>query len=94
MDLTHQLRVWLYGIIGAFIGGLANGITLTILDPLQFNLFQGGAAKLGTACIVSGLVSFALYVKAHPLPNIADADVQQVTAAKIVQLQAIQKAAS
>lgn len=61
-------KLWAKGILGAFIGGAANGITAMIVDPQQFN-FGEGWKKLGTMALVSAIVSTAMYLKASPLPN-------------------------
>jgi len=60
-------NTWLKGLISAIIGGAANSVTVMIVSPLEFNL-QEGAGKLGTVCIVSAIVSAALYLKKSPLP--------------------------
>lgn len=65
MDFKH----WLHGLIAAVVGGGANAITVIILDPINFNLFQGGATKLGMATLVSAIVSAAMYLKQSPLPT-------------------------
>lgn len=54
-------------LIGAAINSGANAIVLIVVDPLKFNLFQGGATELGQAVLVSALVGAALYVKQHPI---------------------------
>ena len=64
MDFRH----WIRGLVAAVIGGGANAVTVIILDPINFNLFQGGATKLGMATLVSAIVSAALYLKQSPLP--------------------------
>lgn len=57
---------WLKGLLGAFIGGAANAITLMGIDPASFN-FNDGVGKLGTAALLSGIVSGALYIKQSPI---------------------------
>jgi hypothetical protein len=67
--LPTTTEQWLKGILAAAIGSAANAVTLIIIDPLQFNLFQGGAAKLGMACTVSAIVAVAMYLKQQPVPK-------------------------
>jgi hypothetical protein len=67
--MAHEtLRKWGIGLIGAAISGAANGVTVMIVDPLRFNLFDGGARNLASVVIVSAMVGAALYLKQHTLP--------------------------
>jgi hypothetical protein len=59
---------WVKGLISAAIGGAANGITVMIVEPTEFNLGEG-LGKLGTVAIVSAIVAAAMYLKQSPLPN-------------------------
>lgn len=59
---------WLKGLISAAIGAAANGVTLIIVDPLNYNLNEG-LGKLGTVCVVSAIVAVAMYLKSSPLPG-------------------------
>lgn len=68
------MRRWLVGLIGAAINVAANSITLMVVDPLKFNLFDGGAAELGKVAVVSAIIGAALYVKTHPLESAIDCD--------------------
>jgi len=61
-------KIWIKGLISAIIGGAANSIGLMIADPLTFNLGDG-LGKLKAVCIVSAIVSAAMYLKSSPLPN-------------------------
>lgn len=61
-------RLWGRGLLAAIIGGIANSVAVVIVDPITFNLFQGGAGKLGQVALVFALVSAALYLKEHPDP--------------------------
>lgn len=61
-------KPWLKGLLSAIIGGAANGVTVMIIDPLQFNFSEGGS-KLLTIVLVSGLVSGAMYLKSSPFPD-------------------------
>lgn len=61
-------KLWGRGLIAAAIATIANSVVVVIVDPTTFNLFQGGADKLGQVAIVSGIVGMALYLKEHPDP--------------------------
>lgn len=61
-------RLWFRGIFAAVIAAVANSVTVIIADPITFNLFQGGATKLGQVALVAALVGAALYLKEHPDP--------------------------
>lgn len=61
-------RKWINGLVGAVISGAANGITVMIVDPLKFNLFQGGAVALASVVLASGIVGAGLYLKTHQYP--------------------------
>lgn len=61
-------QLWGRGLIAAIIGAVGNGIVVVIVDPLTFNLFQGGAMNLLKVAIVSALLSAGLYLKEHPDP--------------------------
>jgi len=58
---------WAKGLLSAAIGGAANGITVTFVDPASFNL-QEGIGKLGTVIVISAVVAMAMYLKKAPLP--------------------------
>jgi hypothetical protein len=86
--MTYQTRLYIHGAVAAAIGGAANAVTLMIVDPLAFNLFQGGATKLGIAAIVSAIVSLATYMKVHPLPDPEkDIDAVEVARAKVAKIE-------
>jgi len=59
---------WLKGLLSAVIGGAANAITVSVVEPTSFNL-QEGAGKLGTVALVSAIVAAAMYLKQSPLPK-------------------------
>lgn len=72
--MTYRTRVWLHGLAAAAINGFGSGVTIVIVDPKDFNLFEGGALKLLTACLVFALLGLGTYMKDHPLPMPDDAD--------------------
>lgn len=63
-----SLRTWLRGMIGASIGGAANAVTLMVIKPEDFN-FTTGWTDLWHFALISAVVSAALYLKEHPLPD-------------------------
>ncbi len=67
--MTDKTKIWLKGAISAIIAGAANAVTVVIIDPITFNLFQGGAMQLLSVVIVSAIVGLALYLKSSPLPE-------------------------
>ena len=67
MKITNW-RLWLRGLIGAVIGGAANSVTAMTIDPQTFN-FAEGLPALGQFVLVSAIVSAALWLKSHPVPE-------------------------
>lgn len=61
--------LWVKGLASAIIGSAANAVTVMIIDPQTFNLFDGGAKELGALMVVSAIVAGAAYLKTHPLPE-------------------------
>lgn len=72
MSWQDRFGSWLHGVLGGFIGSAASSVTVVVVDPLDFNPFNGGGAKLATVAVISGLVGAALYLKQHPLPDLTD----------------------
>lgn len=62
-------RTWWRGIIGAAVGGGANAITLMVIKPEHFN-FSKGWPDLWHFAVISSVVSGALYLKQHPVPEL------------------------
>jgi len=62
-------KLWLKGLASAVIGGAASAVTVTIVDPTNFNLNEG-LQKLGTVALVNAIIAAALYLKQSPLPNV------------------------
>lgn len=60
-------KKWLKGLAAAVIGGVANTVTVMIVDPVAFNLSDIG--KLLQVAAVSAIVSAGLYLKQSPLPS-------------------------
>ena len=62
------MNKWLKGLISAAIGAAANAVTVMIVDPQAFNLYEN-AGKVGMVAAVSAIVAVAMYLKQSPLPN-------------------------
>ena len=62
-------KLWTRGLLAALIGGAAGGVAIVVVDPIHFNLFQGGIRQLGEVCAVFGIVAAAAYLKEHPVPD-------------------------
>ena len=62
------MNKWLKGLVGAVIGGGANGILVMVVDPAAFNL-AGQWKSLLLFVFLSAMVSGALYLKQSPLPE-------------------------
>lgn len=68
MDKLTNGRMWLHGILAAFINGAAGGIVLTLVDPHDFNL-QDGWKKLLSVAATFGILAAANYVKQTDFDN-------------------------
>lgn len=62
-------KMWLYGLVSAFIGGSATAIVLIVADPTTYN-FQSGIWKVFQVALVSGCFAAAGYLKKSPLPDL------------------------
>lgn len=65
--MAKPLRVWLHSLIAALISGGANGLTVMIVSPTDFN-FGAGIGKLGQVFAVGSLIGLAGFLKQSPLP--------------------------
>lgn len=61
-------KLWSRGLVAAIIAAVGNSTAVVIVDPVTFNLFQGGAWKLLQVAIVFALMGAGLYLKEHPVP--------------------------
>lgn len=61
-------KLWGRGLLAAVISGAAGAVGLIIIDPLHFNLLQGGAMELLEGAAVFALIGMANYLKEHPDP--------------------------
>lgn len=60
-------RTWIRGLAAATVGGVANAVTMIIVDPEQFNL-HAGWPSLWRAAVVSGILNAAFYLKEYKIP--------------------------
>lgn len=66
--MSKATRKWLRGLIAAGVNSGASAVTVTIVDPHDFNVGDG-IGKLGSVVMVSAIVGIALYLKDHALPD-------------------------
>jgi hypothetical protein len=86
--MKYKYRVWLHGLVAAVINGLSSGAVVVLVDPIKFNLFQGGARELGIVCSAFAALGFFTYLKTHPLPDPdKDTDYTKVTEAAVAKIQ-------
>ena len=60
-------------LIDAGINSASSGVTVMLVDPVDFNLFGGGALKLGALLAVGFLAGIFTLLRAHRLPGVEDA---------------------
>ena len=65
LRMRRNMRLWLRGLFGGFIGGAANSVCAMIVDPVNFNLDQ--LDRLAKFALLSGAISAALWLKSHPI---------------------------
>lgn len=74
MSFLKDPKVWLHGLIAAFIGGGASAGAAAGVDPDSFNLVDWeGFLNILKLFAVSGLFSVFAYLKKSPLPEISKA---------------------
>ena len=61
-------KEWLHGLVSAIINGAAGAISVVIVDPVDFNLYDG-REKLMMVATTMAIVALALYLKDKPLPD-------------------------
>lgn len=61
-------KLWLRGLLAAFVSSAANSLAVWTIDPADFNL-ETGLVKIAKVALVSGLIGGALYLKQHPTPD-------------------------
>lgn len=63
-----SLKHWIHGLAAAFIGGVASGVPVCIVDPKTFNIHEGWKALI-EVCLANGIFFAAAYLKQSPLPS-------------------------
>jgi len=88
--LSYQTRLYFHGLMAAGLSGGANAITVLIVDPVKFNVQDwAGLRSLLIAVVISAVVGFATYLKAHPLPDPQkDSDAPRSAQIKIAEIKA------
>lgn len=59
--------VWLRSIAAAFVGGVANTVTVIVIDPVAFN-FGAQWKKTFAAALTGGVLAVAAYLQKSPFP--------------------------
>lgn len=67
MKISKGARLWLHSLVAAVVSGAANGVSVMIVSPTEFNLGTG-LTKLGEVILISALVGLAMFLKQSPLP--------------------------
>lgn len=60
-----------WGLLDAGINSVANGFTVIVVDPTDFNIGTG-LGKLGSVVIVSFLFGVFMFLKSHRLPGVEE----------------------
>ncbi len=68
----EKWKIWGKGLLSAVIGGAVSAVPLVVIEPVTFNLFQGGAKRLATVMATTALVAVAMYMKKSPLPGLKE----------------------
>lgn len=66
------VKRWLRGLFGAVINSGASAVTVVIVDPHDFSPTNGGLMNLLSVMGSAAIVGAALYLKQHPLPDVAE----------------------
>lgn len=61
-------KIWVEGLISAFVGGASNVIAMVIVDPLSFNFTTQWRHTAGAA-LAGGVLAVAMYLKT-PQPTV------------------------
>jgi len=70
MAMNHHLRLWLSGLISAFLSGVSGVLAVNFIDPSNFNL--DNPDKLIKAAVAFGIVGVVNFLKDKPLPDEED----------------------
>lgn len=64
--MTTHVRLWLAGLISAFLSGVSGVLAINFIDPHDFNMEN--PKKLVLAAVAFGIVGVVNYLKDKPLP--------------------------
>ena len=62
-----NVRLWVRGLIAAAINSAAGAGAMMIVDPKDFNIYEG-LPKLLMVMVTLAITGALLYLKEHPLP--------------------------
>ena len=65
-----KIMGWIYGLVGALLGGLVTTLSAWFIAPGEFNLDPKGLPNMLQILGLSTLYHFATYVKQSPLPRL------------------------
>ncbi len=68
--MSDTVKVWLYSLFAALIGGAVNSVAATYVAPEVFNFSHAGLIKLGQLALAGGLLGLLTYLKQSPLPKL------------------------
>lgn len=67
--MSTNLKLWIHGLAGAFIGAFGTAISNVLVDPSTYNLQTlAGAKKLLLSSLISAGLAVGLYLKSSPVP--------------------------
>lgn len=67
--LSTNTRVWLHGLIAAFISAFSTSASGAIALPTVFNFSHNGLVNMVKLSIVPAMIAVFGYLKTSPLPN-------------------------
>jgi hypothetical protein len=68
--MTNNTRVWLHGLIAAFISAFSTAASGAIALPTVFNFTHDGVANMLKLSFVPAAVAVFTYLKQSPLPGL------------------------
>lgn len=86
MALATSTKVWIHGVVAAFITAFSTAATGALALPTVFNFTHDGLANMAKLTVVPALISVFGYLKASPLPpasNLQPGDTLNVQNPKI-----------
>lgn len=69
MPLTTQTRLWIHGLLAAFIGAFSTAASGAIALPTVFNFTHDGVMNMLKLSLVPAMTAVFTYLKQSPLPN-------------------------